>query len=72
MFRQHWADWLDTRVPALGDKTPRQAAPTAGGRERLEALLAGFERDSAHGPSGMATHRASIRSALALTRPIGR
>jgi hypothetical protein len=44
MVRQHWEDWLDTRVPALGNKTPRQAARTAGGRERVEALLAEFDR----------------------------
>ena len=34
MLREHWEGWLDTRVPALGNKTPRQAVRTAGGRER--------------------------------------
>lgn len=71
MLRRQWADWLDTRVPALGNKTPRQAARTAGGRERLEALLGEFARDAAHGRLGIATHLASIRSALALNKPIG-
>ena len=70
MLRQQWADWLDTRVPALGNKTPRQAAGTAGGRERLEALLAEFERDAVDGPSSMAKHLGSIRSALSLTKPL--
>ena len=37
-----WDDWLDERVPALNNKTPRQAAKTREGRERLEALFAEF------------------------------
>lgn len=44
MTRRHWISWLDERVPALGNKTPRQAARTAKGRERLEALLGGFSQ----------------------------
>ncbi len=71
MIRQHWAGWIDTRLPALGNKTPRQAARTALGRERLEALLAEFERAATGGPSGMAAHLGTIRDALALTKPPG-
>jgi len=71
MLRQQWAGWLDTRVPALGNKTPRQAARTAKGRERLETLLAEFDRYAADGPSSMAAHLAAIRGALALTKPPG-
>jgi hypothetical protein len=40
--RRHWDAWLDTRIPALGNRSPRQAAKTALGRERLEALLADY------------------------------
>lgn len=40
---QHWEDWLDMRVPALGHLTPREAAETPAGRERLSALLDHFE-----------------------------
>jgi hypothetical protein len=40
--RRHWETWLDDKVPALGNLTPRQAAKTPLGRERLEALLAEF------------------------------
>ena len=39
----HWASWLDQAIPALGGLTPREAARSAAGRERLEALLAEFE-----------------------------
>jgi hypothetical protein len=42
MNRRHWEAWLDGKVPALGNITPRQAAKTPLGRERLEALLAEF------------------------------
>ena len=71
MSRKHWEGWLDTRVPALGNKTPRQAARTAGGRERLEALLAEFDRDGVDGREGMAAHLATIRKALALAKSSG-
>lgn len=40
---QHWTAWLDESVPALGGKTPRQAARSREGREMLNALLADFE-----------------------------
>jgi hypothetical protein len=71
MYRRHWTAWLDTRVPALGNKTPRQAARTARGRERLEALLAEFDRRDADQHSGNAPHLAAIRDALALTKTPG-
>jgi len=44
LFRQHMERWIDTKVPALGNKTPRVVARTALGRERLVALLSSFER----------------------------
>ena len=40
--RRHWRAWLDEKIPALGKVTPRQAAKSTLGRERLEALLAEF------------------------------
>lgn len=68
MSRRHWAAWLDTRVPALGNKTPRQAARTVRGRERLDALLVDFERHAAGESPSAATHLAAIRSELGLTK----
>ena len=35
----HWVAWLDASLPVLNDATPREAARTELGRERLEALL---------------------------------
>ena len=43
MEKRHWEAWLDQPVPALGGVTPRVAATTALGRERLEALLSDFD-----------------------------
>ncbi len=42
MSQQHWAQWLDDSLPALRGKTPREAARTPEGRERLEALFDEF------------------------------
>ena len=44
MAEQHWKAWLDTPLPALKEQTPREAAETTLGRERLEALLLQFEQ----------------------------
>ena len=40
---QHWRAWPDEALPALDGQTPREAAQTERGRERLEALLLEFE-----------------------------
>ena len=68
MTRRYWESWLDTRVPALGNKTPREAARSAGGRERLEALLSGFEQHDADRPSSVAAPVTEMRLALGLLR----
>jgi hypothetical protein len=47
MAKKHWSDWMNEPVPLLMGKTPRQAAKTGAGRERLEALLVDFERSAA-------------------------
>jgi hypothetical protein len=71
MRRKHWHSWLDTRVPALENRTPRQAARTVRGRERLEALLASFERHEtdAGAGEGEAGHIAVLRHELGLVKP---
>jgi hypothetical protein len=69
LARRDWEKWLETRVPALGNKTPRQAMRTTAGRERLEALLAQFERD-AEGSQGSASADVDfLRSELGFTKP---
>jgi hypothetical protein len=63
----HWREWLDSRIPALGNKTPRQAAKTALGRERLEALFSEYSwRDSAL-PNALRANVPELRRSLGMT-----
>lgn len=41
LLRQHYADWIDTPLPALDHATPRAVATTPAGRERVAALIDG-------------------------------
>ena len=50
MIEAHWARWIHEKVPALGNKTPIQAAKTKDGKEMLRALLTQFERDAVGRP----------------------
>ena len=43
MAAQHWQKWLDSPLPALKGKTPRESSNTSKGRERLDALFLYFE-----------------------------
>ncbi|MEO6950462.1 MAG: SEC-C domain-containing protein [Polyangia bacterium] len=45
----HWRTWCDQPVPALANKTPRQAARTKVGRPKLLRLLRDFETRSTPG-----------------------
>lgn len=45
MVKNYWENWFDNPIPALNNKTPREAAKTQPGRERLEALLLYYERE---------------------------
>lgn len=47
MVQAHWKAWFDQPIPMLDDQTPRQAAKTEMGKERLEALLLYYERSDA-------------------------
>ncbi len=44
VMRKEYADWIDTKLPALSGLTPRLAMRTADGRERVEALLKHLEQ----------------------------
>jgi hypothetical protein len=44
-LQRHWDAWVDEKVPALRNKTPRQAVKTAIGREKVEALLSDFAQE---------------------------
>ena len=64
LARKHWDAWIDAKVPALGNRTPRQAAKTARGRERLAALLADFARMV--GPAGVRPDVEALRRRLGM------
>ena len=40
LVARHWREWVDRPLEALANETPRQAAKTERGRERLRSLLA--------------------------------
>jgi len=39
MFDNHYREWLDSPLPALDGKTPRQAIKTKGGRRQVDDIL---------------------------------
>lgn len=45
MMAKHYERWVDEKIPALGGRTPREAARDPSGREAVEALLRQIERD---------------------------
>jgi hypothetical protein len=63
---RHWDEWLDTRVPALGNKTPRQSAKSALGRERLEALLSEYSWRDSRVPNQFCANVPELRRKLGL------
>ena len=63
---RHWEHWLDDRLPALGNRTPREAARTTEGRERLEALFAEFAWSVERTPNAMSPDLSSLRAKLGL------
>jgi len=66
---RHWAAWLDEKVPALGNLTPREAAKTPAGLERLEALLAEFAWRAKTTPSEQRPDITALRATLGLDGP---
>lgn len=46
-YAQHYRRWLDEPIPALGDRTPREAARLTRARPKLVALLQEFENMAA-------------------------
>ncbi len=43
VFEQQYMSWLDTEVPMLGGKTPRQTARTAHGKAQVAAMINDWE-----------------------------
>jgi hypothetical protein len=66
LARKHWDAWLDTKVPALGNRTPRQASKSASGRERLEALLADYSQKSVSARNAFEPDIATLKQKLGI------
>ncbi len=66
MADQHWKEWLDTSIPALKGQTPREAAKSAIGRERLEGLLFEFEQRAEGEPQPFEPDIDALRRSLGL------
>lgn len=47
MMRRHYANWADEPIPALSNKTPRQAITKPSGLERVKGLLREYEAGEA-------------------------
>lgn len=43
MMDKHYKEWLDSKIPALGNKTPRESVKTKSGRKKVEDLLRTIE-----------------------------
>jgi hypothetical protein len=48
-YERYYREWLDKPVPALGDRTPREAASRKHLRAKLLALVEGIENQAARG-----------------------
>jgi len=67
MMQKHWEEWYDTKIPVLGNLTPRKAAKLPEGRERLEALLFDYAQSSKANPKNpMNADIAAIKKELGL------
>ena len=67
MNHQHWVSWLDTKIPALNNVTPRAAAKTIHGRELLEALFVDFHNKNQSGFSQCPVDLHFLRHELGMT-----
>lgn len=63
---QHYAAWIDTPVPALGGRTPRQAARTQRGREQVDVILRSMENGEHRAGGGPPFDFGTLRRGLGL------
>jgi hypothetical protein len=59
-------EWLDLGIPALKGKTPREAARTKRGREKVDLLLRDMELMQASSAHGLAPDFGSLRAQLGI------
>jgi hypothetical protein len=66
MKERHYAQWLNDAIPALGGRTPREAARTKSGREQLTLILDEIEITESNFPEGARFDVVKLRRALGL------
>jgi hypothetical protein len=64
---RHYTGWLDTPLPWLRGKTPREAVRTAAGRHQVDVLLKELEHGEALLPEEERTDITPLRGELGLT-----
>jgi Protein of unknown function (DUF2384) len=68
MKRAHMADWIDSPLPALGGRSPREAIRTSSGRSEVDAIVRQFEYHESMLPTEERANYAFVREALKLPR----
>jgi SEC-C motif-containing protein len=69
LFERHYDDWVTQESPALGGRRPIDVVQEPNGREKVEALVIGIERDAARvNADAAAAVVARLRERLGLTR----
>jgi hypothetical protein len=69
MFEKHYMKWLDTRLPALGGKTPRQTCNTPSGRQQVAMMIRTIPEPM--GPAPVRVPRQAMLRALGLADEAG-
>lgn len=71
LAKKHWDSWFETPIPDLGNKTPKEAATTPKGQERLNALLLDYEsRDNQIGKHALTADIKYLRAELKLSNDL--
>jgi hypothetical protein len=65
-MRRHYREWPDTKIPLLGNRTPRQAVKSRDGRELVEGMLLQIERGIGQTPQLDPAIVREMREALGL------
>ena len=69
-MRRHYREWLEMKIPLLGNKTPRQAVKSRDGRELVEGMLLQIERGIGQMPADPAIVRELRESLGLLQKPL--
>ena len=69
LMRKHYESWLEASIPALGNKTPREAVRTKRGKEKVIELLKTQENTTRRQPGGKGFDFGAIYRELGLEEP---